>query len=111
MPSQSTLSPDEKAKVKSVIPVSATANKIFAATIARVYYAHPQPDQWSYSGLQGALAFVKNNTTNALSFKLVDVSGTRGVIWEYELYEGFDYFPDRAYFHSFAGDVSRLQSA
>jgi Wiskott-Aldrich syndrome protein len=106
MPSQSTLSGDDKAKVKAAIPVSATDNKIFSATLARIYYAYPKPDKWSYTGLQGALAFTKDHRTNALTFKLVDVDGTRGVIWEYELYEGLDYFPDRAFFHSFQGDVS-----
>ncbi|KAJ7590879.1 actin regulatory protein [Mycena floridula] len=104
MPSQSTLSGDEKAKVKSAIPVSPASNKIFFATCARIYYAYPQPDEWSYAGLQGALAFVKDQSTNTLSFKLVDLDGTRGVIWEHELYEGFEYHADRAFFHSFAGD-------
>lgn len=36
------------------------------------------------------------------------MSGTRGVIWEHQLYEGFEYFQDRPYFHSFAGDVSSI---
>ena len=47
---------------------------------------------------------------NALFFRLVDLTGTRGVIWEHELYQGFEYNADRAYFHSFAGDVSGLSS-
>jgi Wiskott-Aldrich syndrome protein len=104
MPSQSTLTADEKAKVKSAIPAS--SNKIFYATLGRIYYAYPQPDQWSYTGLQGALSFVRDITKNVMSFKMVDLDGTRGVIWEYELYDGFEYHPDRAFFHSFAGDVS-----
>jgi Wiskott-Aldrich syndrome protein len=37
------------------------------------------------------------------------LDGTRGVIWEHELYQNFDYFQDRPYFHSFPGDV-RLSS-
>ncbi|SJL09219.1 uncharacterized protein ARMOST_12595 [Armillaria ostoyae] len=72
MPSQSTLSKEEKDKVKSAIP--APSNKIFYATLARVYYAYPQPNEWAYSGLQGALALTKNNSTGALSFRLVDMS-------------------------------------
>jgi hypothetical protein len=104
MPSQSTLNADEKAKVKSAIPAS--SNKVLYAALARIYYAYPQPGKWSYAGLQGAIAFVKNTNTNTLSFKMVDLDGTRGVIWEHELYEGFEYYPDRAFFHSFAGDVS-----
>ena len=108
MPSQSTLSSDEKAKVKSAIPVSSTTNKIFFATLARIYYAYPNPNEWSYSGLQGAIAFVKDQTKGTLSFKLVDIDGTRGVIWEHEFYAGFEYHADRAFFHSWASDVGYL---
>ncbi|KAK0186522.1 hypothetical protein F5146DRAFT_1105263 [Armillaria mellea] len=105
MPSQSTLSKEEKDKVKAALP--APSNKIFYATLARVYYAYPQPNEWSYSGLQGALALTKNST-GALSFRLVDMSGTRGIIWEHEFYDGLDYFADRAFFHSFPGDDSMI---
>ncbi|KAF9269859.1 PH domain-like protein, partial [Marasmius fiardii PR-910] len=104
MPSQSTLSPDDKAKVKSAIPVSPATYKIFSASLARIYYAHPKPDEWSYAGLQGALAFVRDNKSGWCAFKLVDLSGTRGIIWEHELYKDLEYNADRAYFHSFAGD-------
>lgn len=103
MPSQSTLNTDEKNKVKAAIPPS--SNKILYAALARIYYAHPQPDEWAYAGLQGALAFVKDSSKNAFAFRLVDLTGTRGVIWEYELYDGLEYYPDRAFFHSFAADV------
>ncbi|PBK89012.1 hypothetical protein ARMGADRAFT_1084113 [Armillaria gallica] len=70
---ESTLSKEEKDKVKSAIP--APSNKIFYATLARVYYAYPQPNEWSYSGLQGALALTKNNSTGALSFRLDSMIG------------------------------------
>ena len=36
------------------------------------------------------------------------MQGSRGVIWEYELYEDLVYHQDRTFFHSFAGDVSTL---
>ncbi|KAI0635204.1 hypothetical protein C8Q77DRAFT_1053887 [Trametes polyzona] len=101
MPAQSTLSNEEKTKVKAA--VNSPANKIFTAALARIYYAYPKPDEWSYTGLQGALAFVRD-TQGVLNLKLVDLVGTRGIIWEHELYEGFEYFQDRPYFHSFAGD-------
>lgn len=104
MPSQSTLSADDKAKVKSVI--SASSNKVAYAALARVYYAYPQPGKWSYAGLQGALSLAQDTAKNVRSFKMVDLDGTRGVIWEHELYEGLEYHPDRAFFHTFAGDVS-----
>ena len=53
MPAQSTLSNDEKAKVKAA--VNSPANKILTAALARIYYAYPNPNEWSYTGLQGAL--------------------------------------------------------
>ncbi|KAJ6551531.1 hypothetical protein B0H19DRAFT_868835, partial [Mycena capillaripes] len=102
MPSQSTLNTEEKNQVKAAIPAS--SNKILFATLARIYYAHPNPDKWSYAGLQGALAFVKDSSNNSYAFRLVDLDGTRGVIWEYELYNGLEYNPDRAFFHSFTAD-------
>lgn len=106
MPAQTILSKEEKAKVTSAIPKG--SNKIWIASLARIYYAYPNPNEWSYAGLQGGLAFAKNSQ-GALLFKLVDLDGTRGVIWEHELYQNFDYFQDRPYFHSFPGDV-RLSS-
>ena len=105
MPAVSTLTDDEKSKVKGAIPKS--SNKIQTVALARVYYAHPDPNTWSYAGLQGALAFTHDSTRNAFYFRLVDLIGTRGVIWEHELYEGFEYYQDRAYFHTFPGDVSK----
>ena len=108
MPAQSTLSNDDKTKVKSA--VNAPANKIFTAALARIYYAYPKPEEWSYAGLQGALAFVKDQQ-GTFHLQLVDLLGTRGIIWEHELYEGFEYFQDRPFFHSFAGDVSSLWRA
>jgi len=47
---------------------------------------------------------VKDVSTNMFSFRLVDLDGTRGVIWRHDLYEGFQYFSDRPFFHSFSGD-------
>lgn len=104
MPSQSTLSTDDKSKVKAALPQS--THKIHTAALARIYFAYPQPTQWSYGGLQGALAFVFDRNKEVFMLSMVDLAGTRGIIWEHELYEGFEYFQDRPFFHSFAGDVS-----
>lgn len=103
MPTKS-LTPDEKAKVSSAIPNS--SNKIFIAVPARIYFAHPQRDKWSYGGLQGALAFTHDKSRDAFVLRLVDFEGTRGVIWQHELYAQFEYHKDRPFFHSFPGDVS-----
>ncbi|KAJ3920123.1 hypothetical protein F5877DRAFT_38778 [Lentinula edodes] len=106
MPSQSTLSADDKAKVKSAIPVSPATNKIFWATFARIYYAYPDPNKWVYAGLQGALTLTRSNVTLEFSFNLVDLTGTRGIIWSHEFYQGLEaeYNTDRPWFHSFPGD-------
>jgi neural Wiskott-Aldrich syndrome protein len=105
MPAQSSLSSDEKSKIKSTLPAS--SYKIFSAVLARIYYAHPNPAEWSYAGLQGALALVQDKGgPGAMHLKLIDVQGTRGVVWKHELYKGFEYNADRGFFHSFAGDVS-----
>lgn len=105
MPSQSTLSTEDKQKVKSSILSTDSGNKILTACLARVYYAHPDPHRWQYAGLQGALAFVKDNSRNVFFLRMVELGGTRGVVWEHELYDGFEYFQDRPFFHSFPGDV------
>lgn len=107
MPFQSTMSTDEKTKVKSVL--SAT-NKILMATVARIYYAHPDPNSWTFSGWQGGLAFVKDKGNGLYYFRLVDLQGTTGILWEHELYEGFTLNEDRPFFHSFAGDVCDFRS-
>ncbi|KAJ3475820.1 hypothetical protein NLI96_g11579 [Meripilus lineatus] len=102
MPAQTTLTADDKSRIKNAIPQS--ANKIAYACLGRIYYAYPDPNDWSYAGLQGAVAFVRDNTRNSFYLRLVDLSGTRGVIWEHELWDGFEYNQDRPFFHSFAGD-------
>ncbi len=102
MPSSSTISSSDKSKVKSAIPSS--NNKIITATVARVYAAQQGQSTWSYTGVEGAIAFVRDLVKATFYFKVVDLKGTRGVIWEHELYEGFQYNQDRTFFHSFEGD-------
>lgn len=43
MPSSSTFNSAEKAVIKRIVPTS--DNKIFAAAIARIYYAFPSPNE------------------------------------------------------------------
>ncbi|CAE6410230.1 unnamed protein product [Rhizoctonia solani] len=102
MPSASTITASEKATVKQHLPSGTT--KIHTATVARVYYAHPNPNEWSYSGIQGALAFVSDKVRGGFWWRVVDLQGTRGIIWEHEVYEPMLYTQDRPFFHSFAGD-------
>lgn len=74
-------------------------------------------DSWQFTGLTGALVFGRSlSGDGAFWFRLVDLVGTRGIIWEYELYEDgasstpghgrFDYYQDRTFWHTFPGDVS-----
>ena len=102
MPSSSTLSANDRNIIKSVVPSS---TKILAASLARIYFAYPDPNSWSYSGLQGALLLVADSGRGAHFLCLVDVVGSRGKLWEHEIYEDFEYNQDRVFFHTFAGDV------
>lgn len=100
MPS-TTLSANDRHIIKTVIPSS---TKILAASLARVYLAYPDPHSWSYSDLQGALLLVADRGRGAHFICLVDLVGSRGKIWEHEIYRGFEYNQGRV-FCSFAGYV------
>ncbi|KAE8215411.1 hypothetical protein CF327_g1286 [Tilletia walkeri] len=115
MPSISTLPGPSKSKVKAALPSS--SYKILTATVGRLYAAYPDPNQWSYTGIEGAVAFVRNLNVNPaipsgsgsegpFAFKIVDIKGTRGVIWEWQVElkpEAFEYWNDRGFLHTFAG--------
>ncbi|KAL4079968.1 hypothetical protein V8B97DRAFT_1864107 [Scleroderma yunnanense] len=102
MPAKSALFEGEKNIVKSIY--TADKNKILFATPARIYFAYPQQNRWTYGGLQGALAFIEDLNKSAFFLKLVDIFGSKGELWSHELYEGFEYYQDQPFFHSFAGD-------
>ncbi|KAG8994490.1 hypothetical protein FRB94_009886 [Tulasnella sp. JGI-2019a] len=102
MPSQSVLTADDKNKIKACCPAGTV--KIMTATLARIYYAYPDPSEWSFIGQEGALALVFDKTKDVFYFRMIDVKGTRGVTWEHEVYDGFTYFQDRPFLHSFPGD-------
>lgn len=103
MPS-STITSSDKSKVKACIPSS--TNKIITATVARVFVAHPNKSTWSYTGVEGALAFVRDLSRETFVLKVVDLKGAGGVLWEHELYEPLSYNQDRTFFHTLEGDVS-----
>ena len=104
MPSPSTITDDDKDKIKAVVPT-----KVLSATLARIYYAHPQPNKWSYTGLQGALVFNYDRSDDTFHFKMVDLEGTGGLLWKHELYQNLEYNVENKFFHSFEGDVSCVQ--
>lgn len=97
------LTSSEKALIKKHAPVSSANDKILMATIGRVYYAYPDPATWSYSGVSGAIVFGWGSQGGW--FKVVDLAGTRGVIWQHEVTEDMGYYQDRTFFHTFPSDV------
>ncbi|CEH16679.1 Actin regulatory protein (Wiskott-Aldrich syndrome protein) [Ceraceosorus bombacis] len=98
----STITSSHKSLIKSTLPSSSF--RILTATQARIYVAHPHPSTWTYAGLEGALALVVDKSRGGCAWKLIDLKGTRGVLWTHELYEPLSYHQDRAFFHSFPGD-------
>jgi len=101
-----TLDANEGAKVKAAIPAS-NLNKIYYAARARIYWARAGTKKWSYAGIQGALVFVFNTSSNALHFQMVDLDGNGGVIWDHELHDGLvlDQEKSVTFFLSFEGVV------
>ena len=95
----STLTSDDKAKVKRAIPKA--SNKILTATAARLYVAFPDPKQWKYTGIAGAVVLSKDNVGDTYFLKVVDVVGHGQILWDHELWKGFEYNQDRTFFHSF----------
>ena len=76
MPSSSTLSANEKNLVRSVIP---SPTKILAASLARIYFAYPDPNSWSYTDSsirKGARAW-----NLILKIKWLSKSACRSSIW------------------------------
>ena len=94
-----TLNSEDKAKIKRAIPKS--SNKILTASVARLYVSFPDPQKWRFTGLSGALVLAKDTVGNTYFLKLVDVIGTGQVLWDQELWTGFQYNQDRTFFHSF----------
>ncbi|KAF9357102.1 hypothetical protein BGX34_009595, partial [Mortierella sp. NVP85] len=100
MPS-ATLNPDHRSLIKKVL-VESGNQKIITATVARLYVAYPDPNEWTYTGIMGGLALVW--TPKSFYFRIVDLKEARGVIWEQELYRDFDYRQERTFFHTFELD-------
>ncbi|KAI9044940.1 WASP family protein [Aspergillus affinis] len=96
----SILNDSDKETVKRMVPKP--ANKILAVAVARLYVAHPDPQRWTYTGLQGAVVLANDLVGRTFWLKLVDVSPAgRGVIWDQEIFENFQYNQDRTFFHTF----------
>ncbi|KAK8854936.1 hypothetical protein IAR55_003675 [Kwoniella newhampshirensis] len=108
MGASTTLSADDKAKVKKAVPSSGSTNKIVTATVARVYQAKQNAREWSYAGAEGALVFCADKAKGGLWFRIVDLSSYRGVIWEHELPNEIEYNQEKPFFHTWQGDSSQI---
>ncbi|KAL2198703.1 hypothetical protein P885DRAFT_32132 [Corynascus similis CBS 632.67] len=96
----SILSDDDRQTVKRFVPKQ--TNKIHAVAVARLYVAYPNRSKWTYTGLQGAVVLANDLVGNTYWIKMVDISpGNRGVIWDQEIFENWNYNQDRVFFHSF----------
>ena len=96
------ISSQDKEVVKRVVPKS--SNKIIDAAIVRLYVTYPDKDEWKWTGLTGALILVDDLIGHTFFFKLVDIIGKQGIIWDHELWVDFQYSQDRLFFHSFESD-------
>ncbi|KAK4508710.1 hypothetical protein PRZ48_002449 [Zasmidium cellare] len=96
----SILNEDDKQTVKRTVPKA--SNKIHAVAVAKLYVAYPNRQRWNYTGLQGAAVLANDLVGNTFWIKLVDVSpANRGVLWDQEIYDTFQYNQDRTFFHTF----------
>ncbi|KAI9269958.1 hypothetical protein BY458DRAFT_436361, partial [Sporodiniella umbellata] len=78
--------------------------KIYAATVARLYVAYPNPTKWAYSNIWGAVAFLKDKKTRSYYIRLIDLLNHKGVLWEQEIYDGFEFTKYTPFFYCFALD-------
>lgn len=90
---------DRRSVIKRFVPTS--ANKIVTAAVARLYISLPNSGRWQYTGLSGAAVLAYDEVGKCFFFKLVDIVGTQGILWDQELYDGILYNQDRTYFHTF----------
>ncbi|KAJ2338349.1 hypothetical protein GGF43_006901, partial [Coemansia sp. RSA 2618] len=99
MPTASLLTSEEKSAIKTAQPSS--KHKILAAAIARVFAARPG-DKWRYTKRFGGLVLVKDAHSKASFLRLVNLGGAAGppLLWEQELYEGFEFAEQRPFFYT-----------
>lgn len=104
MPS-STITSAQKSLIEAALPK--TNHKKVASGLARLYFAYPNPSSWTYSGIQGGIVLAFDRLKNAWFLRMVDLVGTRGIVWEHEAYAEIDSasWLDRPFFLTFAGDV------
>ncbi|KAJ2491243.1 hypothetical protein IWW37_002495 [Coemansia sp. RSA 2050] len=103
MPAVSLLSSEDKAAIKAAQPSS--KHKILSAAIARLFVVLPGQPTWSYTRRFGGLVLVKDAHNRASFLRIINLAGASNrILWEQELYEGFDFAEQRPFFYTVAGD-------
>ncbi|KAJ2744906.1 hypothetical protein GGI20_002598 [Coemansia sp. BCRC 34301] len=103
MPAVSLLSAEDKATIKAAQPSS--KHKILSAAIARLFVALPGRPAWSYTHRYGGLVLVKDAHNRASFLRIINLAGAGNrILWEQELYEGFDFAEQRPFFYTVTGD-------
>ncbi|CAO3583555.1 unnamed protein product [Absidia cylindrospora] len=100
MPSAALTTAEDKNRVRRALPTA----KIYAATVARLYVAYPNPHKWAYANIWGAVTFLKDKKKHSLYIRIVDLTQYKGVIWEQELYDDFELCQQTPFFFTFAAD-------
>ncbi|KAJ1798107.1 hypothetical protein LPJ75_006913, partial [Coemansia sp. RSA 2598] len=79
---------------------------VLGAAVARLFVAHPDTSKWTYTRRFGALVLVKDTHNNDASFLRIVNLGSSGqaVLWEQELYRGFELVKQAPFFFTVAGD-------
>ncbi|RKF54213.1 putative wh1 domain-containing protein [Erysiphe neolycopersici] len=96
----SILTDEEKEIVRRQVPKA--NNKIQAIAAARLYIAYPDRNKWTNTGYQGVVVLANDLVGNTYWLKLVDMSSqNRGILWDQEIYDTWNYNQDRTFFHTF----------
>ncbi|KAH8113094.1 hypothetical protein DFH11DRAFT_1728021 [Phellopilus nigrolimitatus] len=69
MPPQSTMSSDETDLLRGVL-IASSEIIVITNTVVCIYYADPVPNSWTFSGVQGVLALVKDKNDGLYYFRL-----------------------------------------
>ncbi|KAJ2868390.1 hypothetical protein FB639_004876, partial [Coemansia asiatica] len=104
MPSPSLLSHDDRSTILNIQPKPKFS--VLGAAVARLFVAHPDTRKWTYTRRFGALVLVKDTHNNDASFLRIVNLGSSGqpVLWEQELYRGFELVRQTPFFFTVAGD-------
>ncbi|RUS19672.1 hypothetical protein BC937DRAFT_87115 [Endogone sp. FLAS-F59071] len=59
----------------NIVALLKRTQKIYFATLAHLYVAYPNPNQWTYTNIWGAVVFLKDKRINdSFFFRIVDLT-------------------------------------